>query len=297
MVHHTDRLAPVVRSIGSCEWLLAVGDRPLRNKEWLALITFRCGLSFDPKNGGSGRSSDRWPGHSTYKSFDHDTNGGIKSYSEHIVTAAIVLGLHIILVGNSRILSDEVMHGCLGDDIATSSVAEGHGPDQGHDAEVFLLGRVELTQRVGEVRPGNIRVGIDEDVPVVVGSQAVGLLGHVDVLVLVQVPSGTVGAFDALDAVVLVNGALLLQAVEVEVVVVFLGLVEHRLEAVTDVEATDVLVEIGEEEVVGETLQCSHYLHRQFVIGLGGTGFHNEQNPRCVWEARTDGVLSGLGGL
>lgn len=197
----------------------------------------------------------------TYKAFNQDTNGVVDRYSEHVVAAAVVLGLHVVLVGNTRIFPNKVLHGCLRDNIATSSMAKSHRPDQGDNAEVFLLVWVELPERIHQIWPGDVRVCIDKDVPVIAGSQSVGLFSHVDILVLVKVPSCAIRALDVLDTAILVNGTLFLQAVEIKVAIVLLGLVENRLEAVTDAVAADALLEIGKEEEIGETFQGSHYLH------------------------------------
>lgn len=69
-------------------------------------------------------------------------------------------------------------------------MAEGKVIDQGDAAKVVVVAVVQAAQPGGQAGPQHVRVGVDEDVPVVAGPLAPHVLGHVYVLVLVEAPAG-----------------------------------------------------------------------------------------------------------
>lgn len=198
--------------------------------------------------------------------------------------------LLVILVCDSRIVSKHFFHRSLGYRISTSPVGEQVFADHGRNSQQACRARVYHSESIDQVRPRDVRVRIDKDVPVVVRAQPVALLGHVDVLVLVEVPARRVRRVEDLGAVVLVHGAFLLQTVEIEVGVVRHGRGQDRVQAVPDVVAPDVLLEVGEDQEVGQTLEDGHDLDGQPVVGLGRAGLHDEQDPRRVGKAFAHGI-------
>jgi hypothetical protein len=116
----------------------------------------------------------------------------------------------------------------------------------------MLLVRIQLLQPGHHVRPKHIRIGVDEEVPFVSWSGGVGLLGHVDILVLVECPalSRRVLAFVA---GFLIDGTIPLAPIEIEIAVSILRLGKNSIQAVLDVLSRDGLLHVAEDEVVRET--------------------------------------------
>lgn len=133
--------------------------------------------------------------------------------------------------------------------------------------------------------PEHVRVSIDEKVPVIVRAQMICLLGYVNILVFVQFPtleSLTVAINRALVAALLVNGACSLSFIEVEIGIVFLGIMVDRIQTVVDAMASDVLFQVRKDEKVLETFQNGHELGGDFRVGLSSAGLDNNEDLRCI---------------
>ena len=232
---------------------------------------------------------------STYYVVDGNVGDFVHGEGKDVVAAALLLGAQVVLVADAGVLAGELLHGGLAHDVAGAAVAEAKVVHHGDAAEVVLAGRLELAQPLDEVGPQDVGVGVHKDVPVVAGLHLVRLLGHVHVLVFVEAPPFLAGIAQ-LVAVVLVDHAPLLAAVEIEVYVAVLGRGEDRLEAVVDVVAGDVLLQVAEEEEVGQALEHRHELRGDLAEGLAGARLHDEQDAARVGEAVAEGVPVRAGG-
>lgn len=144
-------------------------------------------------------------------------------------------------------------------------------------AKKVVLVWVEGAQHLDHVRPVDVRVGIDVDVPLVVGAHPVRHVRLADVLVLVEVPRFAAGVAPLL-AALLVDEAILLAAVQVEVAVVILGFLDRVLENVIYAVAHQRLLHVGEGEEVGQAPGHGHELSGEAIVRLARTRLDDEKN-------------------
>lgn len=148
--------------------------------------------------------------------------------------------------------------------------------------KVVLLG-VEGFQHLDHIRPVDVRVGVNVNVPVVVGALLVGHVRLAHVLVLVQVPRLTASVAPFL-AALLVDETFLLATPQIEVTIVIFSFADSVAEDVVDTVAHDGLFHIGENEEIGQALGHGHELGGEAVVGLAGTRLDDEEDLGKVGE-------------
>jgi hypothetical protein len=96
--------------------------------------------------------------------------------------------------------------------------------DQGNVPQEVLPCRIQLLQPHNQRVPNNIRVRIDEEIPIPPRPELPRLLRHVDILVLIQSPPRIALVRNQLGAVLLIDYAIPLCPVEIKLLVVPLRL-------------------------------------------------------------------------
>ena len=205
---------------------------------------------------------------------------------EH-VTAADVARFAVVVL--DRRVGLELLHRRLRQDVSAAAVVEVAVLRGLEATEEVVLVRIKGAQHLDHVRPVDVRVGVDVDVPFVVGTHSVRHVGLANVLVLVEVPRLAAGIAPFL-AALLVDEAFLLTAVEVEVAVAVLGILDRVLEDVIYAVSHQRLLHVGEDEEVGQAPGHGHELGGEAVIGLAGARLDDEQDLGEIGEVCADGV-------
>lgn len=193
-------------------------------------------------------------------------------------------------------VSNHVVHSRLRDDVAAATMAKDEVANHGDTTEIVLILGVEVLEPLDKRGPEHVGIGVDVNIPVVVGTHAVRLLGDVDVFVLVEIPA-LILAYSQLVAALLIGLASLLAAVEIKVLVTFHGLGKNLVKTVPNVVVCNGLVEVGEDEVLGQALEHGHELRRDLVEGLGGARLHDDEDIARVGEGVADGVVRTVGNV
>ena len=167
--------------------------------------------------------------------------------------------------------------------------------DQGNIPQVMLPCRIQLLQPQNQRVPEHVRVRIDEEVPVPPGAQLPRLLRHVDVLVLVQVPSRVPLVLDVLGAVLLVDETISLRAVEVELAVVLLGFGKHVVEGVPNLDPRDGFLLVREDEQLRDAPHRGQELRRDLSKRFRRARLHDDGNVADVRKSLAQRVVNHYG--
>lgn len=188
----------------------------------------------------------------------------------------------------------ELFHGGMGQNIATSTVVEVAILRGLEAAKEMVLVRVEALEQGDHVGPVDVGVGVDVNIPVILGALLERHIRLAHVLVLIEVPGFPTGVAKLL-AVLLVDETVLLAAVDVEVAVSILDAFDGVAEDVVDTVPHDVFLHVGKDEEVGQASRQGLEEDRQAVVGLARTRLDDEEEVRDVGEVFAGGI-DGTGG-
>lgn len=142
-----------------------------------------------------------------------------------------------------------------------------------------------MCQPVDQVRPYDISIGLDEDVPLGIWHRFQCPVNHGQELPLVQLPSRVVGLSKGTVLVVApffisqTFAANLLQTVvDVELGLAVHGCFGHVAENIIGRHAADSFLVVGEDGVIGNTLEGCAELHGDLLLRLGGARLQDNKD-------------------
>lgn len=173
---------------------------------------------------------------------------------------------------------------------------------------------VEFGQPRQQGRPGDVGVSLHENEPLRIRLVFQSLLRHGQELPFIQLPAWVVGLANG--GIGLVCEIVFLQTlppapgetvVDVEVGDLARYLRVHVFQDIVDLDAFDLLVEVGVDHVVWDAAECCREVDGDFVFGFCYASLHHDEDIVNAWEGRAEwrwfaadifegGIATGAGG-